>query len=224
MQAPEQRVNQVRPVAEVAHEQEQRPRNQHVVRHHAVGALHEEIEHLPARGRRIHAAVGEPGEEHAHSHEREGGGEAEHDAHADQREHHKAQMPVREVSPGHEHDHRDDDGRHQRKPEPEFLAQLHLCRSCCTTHLYSFSISSSLTCTISLSFSTSTSWTSASRNGHSPCLMQMTQRMISTMPCTSTNAPASGMTVLKGYTGGPSAVEFECSLIAQDSEAQKYPA
>src|SRR2546430_3822117 len=198
MQAPEQAVDQLRPLDDIAHEQEQRHRNQHVVRHHAVGALHEEVEHLPARGRRIHAAVGEPGEEHAHPHEREGGGKAEHDAHADQREHHKAQMPVRQVSPWHEHDHRNDDRRHQRKAEPEFLAQLHLWRSCCTTNLSSFSISSSLTCTISLSFSTSTSWTSASREGHSPSLRQITQRMISTMPCTNTNAPASGITVLKG--------------------------
>src|SRR5258706_5566967 len=107
-------------------------------------------------------------------------------------------MPVREVAPGHERDHRDEDGRHQRKAEPEFLAQLHLCRSCCTTNLSRFAISSSFTCTISFSFSTSTSWTSSSRNGHSPCLIQMTQRMISTMPFSITNAPASGMTVLNG--------------------------
>src|SRR2546425_7935868 len=152
----------------------------------------------PIRGRRIDAAVGEPGEEHAHPHEREGGGKTEHDAHADQREHHEAQVPVGEVAPGHEHDHRDDDGRHQRKAEPEFLAQLHLCRSCCTTNLSSFSISSSFTCTISFSLSTSTSWTSASRDGQSPSFRQITQRMISTIPCTNTNAPASGMTVLKG--------------------------
>src|SRR5882762_9725806 len=128
-------------------------------------------------------------------------------------------MPVRQMCPWHEHDHRDENRHHQRKPEPGLFAQLHWCRSCCTTNLSSFAMSSSFTCTISFSFSTSTSWTSSSRNGHSPCLMQMTQRMISTMPCTSTNAPASGMTVLKGYTGGPSAVMFECSLIAQDSEA-----
>src|SRR5258708_23068580 len=205
MQAPEQLVDQLRPLDEVAHEQEQRDRDQHVVRHHAVGALHEEVEHLPAGGRRIHAAVGEPGEEHAHPHEREGRGKAEHDAHADQREHHETQVPVREMAPGHERDHRDDDQRHQRKPEPEFLAQLHLCCSCCTTNLSIFAMTSSFTCTISLSFSTSTSWTSASPNAHSPCLIHMTHRMISTMPCTSTNAPASGMTVLKGYTGGPAA-------------------
>ena len=59
-------------------------------------------------------------------------------------------------------------------------------------------MSSSFTCTISFSLSTSTSWTSSSRDGHSPCLMQITQRMISTMPCTSRKAPASGMTVLNG--------------------------
>src|SRR5258705_13556199 len=121
-------------------------------------------------------------------------------------------MPVREVAPGHKHDHRDEDRRHQRKAEPELFAQLHLCRSCCTTNLSSFAISSSFTCTISFSFSTSTSWTSGSREGHSPSLMQMTQRMISTMPCTSTNAPASVITVLNGLTGGCSAGGFSMYL------------
>ena len=67
-----------------------------------------------------------------------------------------------------------------------------------TTNWSSFWMSSSLTWTISFSLSTSTSCTSASREGHSPCLMQMMQRMISTMPCTSMNAPASGMIVLNG--------------------------
>ena len=37
------------------------------------------------------AAVGEPGEEHAHAHQRERGGEAEHDRHHDQRQHQQAE-------------------------------------------------------------------------------------------------------------------------------------
>src|SRR6266851_8608284 len=189
MQAPEQPVDQLRPLDEIAHEQEQRNRDQHVVRHHAVGALHEKVEHPPVRGRRVDAAVGKPGEENAHSHQGKGRGKAEHDADADQREHHEAQVPVREVVPGHEHDHREDDQRHQRKAEPQLLAQLHLRCSWCTTYASSFWMSSSLTWTISFSLSTSTSWTSSSREGQWPCCRQITQRMISTMPCTSTNAP-----------------------------------
>src|SRR5713101_4969080 len=198
MQAPEQPVDQLRPLDEIAHEQEQRNRDQHVVRHDAVGALHEEVEYPLSRGRRVDAAVGKPAEEHAHPHQRKGRGKAEHDAHADQREHHEAQVPVGEVSPGHEHDQRDDDGRHQREAEPQLFAHFHLPASWRTTNWSSFWMSSSLTCTISLSLSTSTSWTSSSREGHSPCFRQMTQRMISTTPCTSTNAPATGMMVLNG--------------------------
>src|SRR5439155_5503791 len=163
-------------------------RDQHVVRHDAVGALHEEIEDLPGRERRIHAAVGEPREKDPHSHERECGRKPEHDAHADQREHEQAEIAVGKVSPRREHDHRDHDQRDQRETEPELLAHLHWRDSWRTTSASSFWMSSSLTWTISFNLSTSTSCTSSSRDGHLPRLMQITQRMISTMPCMSTSA------------------------------------
>src|SRR5712691_4550084 len=198
MQAPEQPVDQLRPLDQIAHEQEQRNRDQNIVRHHAIGPLHEKVKHLPVLERAGDAAIGEQGEEHAHPHERKGRGKAEHDADADQREHEEPQVPVRQVAPGHEHDHREDDQRHQREAEPQLLTQLHLRGSWCTTYASSFWMSSSLTWTISFSLSTSTSWTSSSREGQWPCCRQMTQRMISTMPCTSTNAPATGMMVLNG--------------------------
>src|SRR5262249_54073368 len=182
---------------EIPHEGEQRNGDQHVVRHHAIGTLDEQVEHAPHSGVRIDAAVREPTEEHAHAHERKGGGEAEHDADADQRQHDEAQVSVREVTPRREHDHRDDDERHQRVAEPQLLAQLHLgCPF--TTYWSSFSMSSSLTSSSAFSLSTSTSSTSSSREGQSPCFRQMMQRMISTMPCIRMSAPASGITVLKG--------------------------
>src|SRR5437667_1209641 len=106
-------------------------------------------------------------------------------------------MAVGEMSPGHQQQRGQHDERDQREAEPQFLAQLHL-RSCFTTYWSSLWMSSSLTCSSSFSLSTSTSTISSSRDGHSPCLRQMMQRMISTMPCTRTNAPASGITVLKG--------------------------
>ena len=94
MQAVEQLVDELRPLDEIAHEQEERNRDQHVVRHHTVGPLHEQVKHLPIRERRIHAAVSEPRKEDTHPHERERGRKPEHDAHADQREHEQAQGTV----------------------------------------------------------------------------------------------------------------------------------
>ena len=134
MQAFEKPVNELRPLHEIAHEQKQRDRDQYVVRHHPVGALHEKIEHLLGGEIRIDAAVSEPGEEHAHAHQREGRGEPDHDGHHNQREHQQpedsevllAQVCVEQVAPRGEHQHHEDDHRHQREAEPEFLADLHL--------------------------------------------------------------------------------------------------
>ncbi len=44
VQAAEQLVDELRALDQVAHEQEQRDRDQHVVRHHAVGPLDEEVQ------------------------------------------------------------------------------------------------------------------------------------------------------------------------------------
>src|SRR5882672_11590171 len=168
----------------------------------------------------IDAAVVEPGEEHAHAHQRERGREAEHDRDHDQRQHQQAKVAVGQAGPRREHDHRDGDHRHDDEAEPQLLAHLdHLACSCFTTSASSFWMSSSFTCTISFSLSTSTSCTSASREGQSPCWMQTMQRMISTIPCASRNAPASGITALNWYTGGPSAVTLECSRMRNASTA-----
>src|SRR6185436_18847964 len=113
--------------------------------------------------------------------------------------------------PRREHEHRDGDQRHDGEAEPELLAHFHRGCSCFTTSASRFWMSSSFTCTISFSLSTSTSCTSASREGQSPCWMQSTQRMISTMPCVSRIAPARGITALNWYTVGPSAVTLERS-------------
>ena len=50
VQALEQLLDQVRALDQVAHEHEQRDRDQHVVRHHRVGALHHEVERSAAIG------------------------------------------------------------------------------------------------------------------------------------------------------------------------------
>ncbi len=71
VQALEQLLDQVRALDQVAHEHEQRDRDQHVVRHHRVRALHHEVERLLHRQCRALAAVGEPREDHAHAHQRE---------------------------------------------------------------------------------------------------------------------------------------------------------
>ena len=112
VQALEQPVDQRRPLDEVAHEHEQRDGDQHVVRHHRVGALHHQVEDLPVGDLRVHAVVGEPAEEHAHPHQRERRGKPEHDAHDDQRQHQEAQVAV-----GHLRRRRHQDehhGHHQR--------------------------------------------------------------------------------------------------------------
>src|SRR5947208_12887783 len=101
------------------------------------------------------------------------------------------------MSPGHQQQRGQDNERDEREAEPQLLAQLHL-RSCFTTYWSSFWMSSSFTCNSALSLSTSTSTMSSAREGQSPCLRQRMQRMISTMPWISMNAPASGITVLKG--------------------------
>ena len=176
MQAPEQLLDQVRALDQIAHEHEQRDRDQHVVRHHRVRALHEEVEHLlRPRGRGFDAAIGEPGEDHAHAHQRERRGEAEHDRDDDQREHQQAEVAVGHLRRRrHQREHQDHDDRHDRKPEPDFLPHLRASPRASLrlddTSVSSFAMSSSLTWTISFSLSTSTSSTSSSRDGQSPCL------------------------------------------------------
>jgi hypothetical protein len=160
------------------------------------------------------AVVGEPREDHAHAHQRERGGEAQHDRHHDQRQHQQAEMAVRDGVGAREHDRdAEQDQPHQNEAEPEFLAHSH-ARSfrapeapsapCprggvvalgrpggsfgTATYLSSCAMSSSFTCTIAFSLSTSTSSTSSMRDGHAPDRMHRMQRTISTMPWSSSHA------------------------------------
>jgi hypothetical protein len=121
VQAAEQLLDQVGALDQVAHEDEQRYRDEHVVAHHLERTLHHQ------RERQIGVAlVGQPGEEHAHAHQREGGGKAQHDGHHHQRQHHQAQVAVGDGGRSDQHHAgAGDDERHQDEAEPEFLADLH---------------------------------------------------------------------------------------------------
>jgi hypothetical protein len=122
MQALEQAVDQRGALDQVTHEHEQRDRDQHVVRHDRIRALHHEVEDLPVGERGIDAAISEPAEEHAHAHQRERGREAQHDADHDQREHQEAQMAIGHLRwRGHQDEYHDHHRGHDGKTEPDFL-------------------------------------------------------------------------------------------------------
>ena len=89
LQRAEQPVENVGALDDVAHEDEQRDRDQHVVRHHRIGALDEQIEHQIA-----HRVVAE---EHAERHQRERDRESEHDEDDEQREHQHAELGIAEA-------------------------------------------------------------------------------------------------------------------------------
>src|SRR5262245_46637864 len=86
LQRTEQTVENVGALDEVAHEHEQRDRDQHVVRHHRVGALHQQLEDQVAHR--------EVAEEDAKRHQGEGDGKAEHDEDDEQGEHQHAQLGI----------------------------------------------------------------------------------------------------------------------------------
>ena len=69
----------------VAHQHEQRDRDQHVVGHGAVGALDHQGEHLVVRPRLAGYVEGDEAEEDAQPHQGEGRGEAHHDHDHDER-------------------------------------------------------------------------------------------------------------------------------------------
>jgi len=129
VQALEQPLDQRRTLDEITHEHEQRDRDQHVVRHHAVGALHEQVEHRARADLEGLVAVGKPGEEHAHPHQGEGSGKAEHDRDHHQGKHQQPEVAVGEMQPRCEHQHRQQDQRHDAEAEHHFLAHLHQRRS-----------------------------------------------------------------------------------------------
>ena len=82
----EQTIENIGALDDVAHEDEQRDRDQHVVRHHRIGALDEQLEDQIAHR--------EVAEEHAERHQREGDGKAEHDEDDEQAEHDHAQLGI----------------------------------------------------------------------------------------------------------------------------------
>ena len=84
----EQSVEHIRPLDDVAHEDEERDRDQHIIRHHRIGALDDECEdRIPHRG---------IAEEDAKRHQGEGDGKAQHDEDDEQDEHEHAEFRVGE--------------------------------------------------------------------------------------------------------------------------------
>ena len=162
MQAPEELVNQVGPLDQIAHEHEQRNGDEHIVAHHLEGRLHHQGQGLGGI-----ALVGQPREDHAHAHEGEGRGKTQHDGHHHQRQHHQAQMAGGErLGRQQHHAGAGDDERHEDEAEPQLLADLdHRAPPCGAATLTSSAL------TICLSLSTSTSSTSCSREGHWPSRM-----------------------------------------------------
>ena len=81
----------------VAHQHEQRDRDQHVVGHGAVGALDHQVEHpvVPPSFRRV--VESDEAEEDAEPHQREGGCEAHHDHDHDERQHQKPEGGIAHV-------------------------------------------------------------------------------------------------------------------------------
>jgi hypothetical protein len=87
LQAVEQPVQDVGPLDDVAHEQEQRDRDQHIVVHHAEGVLREEVEDAVVPEVLTGGEVGVIAEADAHRHQREGDREAQEDDADEQAQH-----------------------------------------------------------------------------------------------------------------------------------------
>ena len=152
--------NQVGALNEVAHEDEQRNGNQHVVGHHRVGALHHQVQRLLDRQRRVGASVSDPCEQHAHAHQGERSGETQHDGHHHQCQHQQAQVAIGHLRHGGQQDKGGQHDRsHDAQAKPDFFSHYFLSLFV-TMSASSLAMSSSLTLTICLSFSTSTSSTS----------------------------------------------------------------
>ena len=164
MQAFKQFFNQIGALDQVAHENEQGNRDQHIAGHGLVRGLDHQVQ-----GPGGVLVVSQPGKNHAHAHQRERGRKAQHDGRNHQRKHQQAQMTIGDFLHAEQHGTGAyDDQSHEYQPEIQFFADLHLlmpfkCMSCS-----SLAMSSSLTWTIFFSCSTSTSATSRSRVAHAP--------------------------------------------------------
>ncbi|KAG1442591.1 hypothetical protein G6F57_018358 [Rhizopus arrhizus] len=123
----EQLFDQVGPLDQIAHEHEQRDRDQGIVGHRGVRALHHQVQRLPDGTPRVRAlhVVRQEGEQHAHAHQRERRGKPQHDRHHDQRQHQEADVPRGELAPrGQERDHQQHDPD-AGQPEPQRLVDFH---------------------------------------------------------------------------------------------------
>ncbi len=112
----EQPVEDVRPLDDVAHEDEERDGDEDIVGHHRIGALDHEGED--------DVALGHVAEHHAERHQGEGDGEAEHDEDHEQDEHEHAQFGIA-----------DGDAEHQAAP-------FALAASACSRMIFSVSSTS----------------------------------------------------------------------------------
>src|SRR4051795_9613597 len=146
-------------------------------------------------------------EEHPQPHERKRRREAHHDHDHDEAEHQKPECGIAHVL--------------RSPPIPRWRAVSSISWARRIAILRDSSSTYSLWA--SCSSTTSISATSLRRLGHSPVLRQTAQRTISAMPCSITSTPATGIIALNWYTGGPFDVTFECSPMAQDSDAKTYP-
>jgi hypothetical protein len=94
LDAVEHAVDERGPLHDVAHEDEQRDRQQGVVRHHAVGPLHDQVEDPVVVPVGAGHPEGDVAEDHPEPHQGEGGREAHHDRHHDEAEHRQAERGI----------------------------------------------------------------------------------------------------------------------------------
>src|SRR5207237_812961 len=163
---------------DVAHEDEQRYRQQGVVGHHPVGALDDQVEGPVV----VPVLAGHPErdvpEDHAQAHQRERGGEAHHDGDHDEPEHGEAEGGI----------------AHGLLCSTALRWRAASSIACAPSIAMRRDSSSTYSLLPSWVWITSISSTSSSRAGHCPVLRHTTQRTISQRPCSMTRMPATGMT------------------------------
>ena len=123
MQTFEEFLDQVGPLHQVTHEDEQGNRNQHVVGHHRIGALHHQVQRLLHRQRRALTSIGNPGEHHAHPHQGKGGRKAKHDGNHDEGQHQQSQMTIGHLrGRGQQNKSGQHHGGHDGEAKPDFFS------------------------------------------------------------------------------------------------------
>ncbi len=94
LQAEEQAIENVRPLDDVAHEEEQGYRRQHVIVHDAEGVLRQQVEHPAVEEGLIGRVIGVETEADAHGHQREGDREAEQDDEYERAQHQDGDLGI----------------------------------------------------------------------------------------------------------------------------------